>query len=310
MTINKFLAILGGCIVCSTLPNTVQAEEKLSLILASEPWELSGVAALPNGGGYAVVGNTTENLGYKWPSGEDWRVHPKIWDLESVDVASTPGGEVLWLVLGEGDKEHEAPALLAEPENKSARYRLDDDFREICGRGVEGLSLRHNEGKWPAVVLWEGGYFSPGQCESEDDRKYIANKPFDAPKFVIIEWEKGVGFKSIYVKRTKLTVDSAPNGQFRATDVAWYNDELIVLLGSTEVDGGPDFDHTWLQRFDLAGKPVEDPVKLEEKWGDFRREKNWEALDTSPDGKQIIMGYDRDGASVLVVFNNPFLKKP
>ena len=69
------------------------------------------------------------------------------------------------------------------------------------------------------------------------------------------------------------------------------------------------YNHTWLQRFDLNGDQVGEPVKLEGKWGDFRKGKNWEALDITSDGGTFVMGYDgKRGSSQLADFPNPFLE--
>ena len=104
-----------------------------------------------------------------------------------------------------------------------------------------------------------------------------------------------------------LDAPSLPTGLFHATDIAWHGDEMIVLLGSTGKGGGPPYAHTWLQRFRPDGSRVGKPVKLEEEWGRFREGKNWEALDVSPDGRTLILGYDaKSGSTSLVLFPNPF----
>jgi len=292
-------AALAGYFTCSPLTGSAQAGGPLTLIPAHGPLEISGVAALPDGKRYAVVGDDTDRHGRIWPGGAAWKVKPKIGDMESVDVAVAPDGEVLWLVLGEDDR------LLAEPRDKHARHQLGEAFREVCGRGLEGLTLRHHDDKWQAVVLWEGGFYDPDDCD-DNDKDLPGTTGFAIPKIALVAWQKGKGPSDISPP-IELDVPAAPNGRFRATDVAWHGDEIIVLLGATGAGGRPPYAHTWLQRFDLTGNIVGAPVKLEDDWGDFRKHKNWEALDTTPDGQHLVMGYDgKRGSSTLVVFENPF----
>ncbi len=285
------LALAGSQAACASAP--------LSLVTAHGPLEISGVAALPGGAGYAVVGDETASHGRIWPSGRAWKIRPDIEDLESLDVALDENGRVLWLVLGETDR------LVAEPGKGGARARLPDSFREICGRGLEGLSLRRRDGEWHGVVLWEGGYLSPRSC-APDDRARQRKTPSAKPKIGFFKWRAGTG---IVAPPRPVTLDapSLPTGLFHATDIAWHGDEMIVLLGSTGKGGGPPYAHTWLQRFRPDGSRVGKPVKLEEEWGRFREGKNWEALDVSPDGRTLILGYDaKSGSTSLVLFPNPF----
>ena len=55
---------------------------------------------------------------------------------------------------------------------------------------------------------------------------------------------------------------------------------------------------SWLS---WRGAPGGSAIKLEERWGDFRAGRNWEALDRHPDGR-LVLGYDDAGASFLAVF--------
>ena len=281
--------------------SNVFASEAIGVVTAHGPLEVSGVSILPDGRRYAVVGDDTETHGRIWPGGSSWKIKPKIKDPESLDIAATDSGEVLWLILGEEER------LVGEPQSERARSQLGSEFRPICGRGLEGLSLRWKDGDWQAVVLWEGGYYDSKQCDKADVA-ILKSSPVARPKMAILSWEKGLGIEMIS-QTIELNVPVPPNGHFRATDLAWLDDNLVVLLGSTGKDGKEPYAHTWLQRFDLNGNQVGDPVKLEEKWGSFREGRNWEALDITSDGRTFVMGYDsKDGSSQLAVFANPFLK--
>ena len=71
-------------------------------IEAPEPWEISGVAAVP--GGYAVVGDETHHEGRTWPDGGYWNILPEVRGPESLDVGFGPDGEEVWFVLGEDNR--------------------------------------------------------------------------------------------------------------------------------------------------------------------------------------------------------------
>ncbi|MDP6352794.1 MAG: hypothetical protein QF926_07000 [Alphaproteobacteria bacterium] len=256
---------------------------------APQPLEISGVAAVP--GGYAVVGDGTHDHGRVWPDGARWIIEPQVRGPESVDVGFAPGGGELWLVLGE---DH---GTLGD--SRGGAYVFEDEYREICGRGLEGLAVRWGGGAWDVAVLWEGGFFEPDRpgCGPPGE--------FAKPRVALLEWVGGKGTDGPYRSFT-LDVPLPGDGQrFRAPDLVWDDNRLLVLLAATDA-ADRNFDHTWLQRFDLAGAPVGAPAKLDEIWGAYWDGKNWEGLDWTLDGASLVMGFDAArGRRVLTVFPVP-----
>jgi hypothetical protein len=92
--------------------------------------------------------------------------------------------------------------------------------------------------------------------------------------------------------------------RFRLPDLTWAGDHLLVLLASTDKKRRKR-KHTWLQRFDLEGRPFGEPLKLEKAWGHYHDDKNWEGLDWTLSGTGLVMAYDEkapDNHRALVVF--------
>ncbi len=255
-------------------------------VAAPQPLEISGVAAIP--GGYAVVGDDTDDHGRIWPSGARWRIAPEVKGPESVDVGFGPRGEELWLVLGENKR--------TLSDLGGGTYKFPERYREVCGRGLEGLAVRWDGAAWEVAALWEGGFYK-GDCNAPD--------PFSIPRVAILQWTAGEGTNGP-VREFDLKVPRPDDGErFRAPDLVWHGDGLLVLLGS-EAEGGGGYDHTWLQGFNLDGEAIGTPLKLEEAWGAFRAGKNWEALDWTLDGTRLVMGFDaKTGRRALAVFPYP-----
>lgn len=258
-------------------------------IAAPHPLEISGVAAIP--GGYAVVGDEDPKHGRIWPAGLEFRLPGKLKGPESIDVGYAPDGGQLWLVLGE--KRRKLVDL------QGGRYTFGKKFAETAGRGLEGVTVRWQSGEWQVAVCWEGGYF---------DRNTKLEGEYTRPRVALMSWEPGKKQSSDPEKVFDLDVAQPSRGQrFRAADLAWDAGDLLVLLASTDKTRKKK-KHTWLQRFDLDGRRLGDPVKLEELWGAYRDDKNWEALDQTLDGKGLVMGYDEKDAKkhrALVVFDRP-----
>lgn len=256
-------------------------------VLAPQPLEISGVAAVP--GGYAVVGDNTRNHGRIWPDGGSWRLDPKVNDAESIDVGFSPLGETLWLILGE---DYNKLVGLS-----GGRYKFSRRYNEVCGRGLEGLAVRWSAKAWQVAVLWEGGFYGR-DCTNPRER-------FANPRVAILTWRKGLGSDGPD-HEFELDVPVPADGhRFRAPDLVWLGDDLLVLLASTD-EGDRTFNHTWLQPFDLEGKPTGTPLKLEERWGAYREGKNWEALDWALDGNRLVMGFDASsGRRFLTLFPYP-----
>lgn len=261
----------------------------LTEVAAPHPLEISGVAAIP--GGYAVVGDENPKHGWIWPAGLEFKLPGKLKGPESIDVGFAPDGSELWLVLGE--KKRKLVDL------QGGKYTFGKEFDEIAGRGLEGVAVCWHNSRWQVAVCWEGGYF---------DRKTKLEGEFTRPRVALLSWEPGKKQSSDPEHVFELDVVQPSKGQrFRAADLAWDAGHLLVLLASTDKTRRKKA-HTWLQRFDLDGRRLGDPVKLEELWGPYRDDKNWEALDYTLDGKGLVLGYDEKDETkhrALVVFDRP-----
>jgi hypothetical protein len=149
------------------------------------------------------------------------------------------------------------------------------------------------------AALWEGGFYNPGAKPRKDcERK---KGELRRPIVALFTWKPGRGAASPRELFELAVPDPGDDERFRASDLVWDGDRLLVLLRSTNA-ADDRFSHTWLQRFDLDGEPVGAPIELEEKWGAYCADKNWEALDWTLDGGKLVMGYDRMGPSELVLF--------
>ena len=261
-------------------------------VAAPWPLEISGVAAVP--GGYLVVGDEDPKYGRIWPGGGRFALPAKLKGPESVAWAAAPSGETLCLVLGEKKRR------LVDLQGGSCK--LSKDFAEEHGRGCEGLALRWDETSgagWQAAVAWEGGFYdwdSPRKGE-------VA-----APRIALLPWLPGKKQKMTTEAVITLELPQPSAGQrFRVPDLAWDGEGFLVLLASTDRTRKKRA-HTWIQRFDLDGKPDGTPLKLEKAWGRYRDGKNWEALDRTFDGTGLVLGHDeRDSEKhrALAVFNYP-----
>ncbi len=274
------------------MPCSVQAQSdkpaEVTEIKAPDPWEISGVAALP--GGFAVVGDKNNEYGRIWPGGVRFKIPVKAKDTESMDVGFGPSGQNLWLFLSEDNR------VLVDL--SGGEYKFSETYQEICGRGLEGLAVRWHESKWQVAVVWEGGEYKK-KCKEFPDRQALK------PRVAILSWKKGSGIIKLE-KEFLLDVPNPIDGEnFLATDLVWHGDKLMVLLRSLN-ERSKNYKHTWLQDYTLEGKRTGTPVKLLERWGDYAKNKNFEALDWSTDGKKLVLGYDANkGKRVLITFPFP-----
>jgi hypothetical protein len=256
------------------------------VIHAPKPRELSGVAAVPDG--YAIVGDGNGKRGRIWPSGTKFALPDGLKGPESIDAAVNPDGEELWLVLGEDRRR------LAD--FSGGAHVFDDDFRETHGRGLEGVAVRWDGADWRVAVLWEGGYF---------DYEKGGKGRYARPRVATFAWQKGEGIIAATLNSFELQAEKPSKGQrFRAPDLVWDGDGVLVLLASTDKTRKKRR-HTWLQRFDLTGRPDGNPYRLEAAWGEFWEGKNWEALDWTHDGSGLVLGNDakkKRDEQVLAIF--------
>jgi hypothetical protein len=246
------------------------------------PREISGVAAVD--GAFAVVGDEDDKHVHLWPGGERRKLPAGVKRPESIDIAADAEGEQLWLVLCE--KRGRVRDFRGGKLSLGKATRLD----EAGGRGFEGLALKHADGRWQAAAVWEGGYFS-----GKEDRGKCAQ-----PVLALFDWLPGKGAAGP-VRKIALSVPE-PGGEqrFRAPDLVWLGDDLLVLLVATD-EKRKRQSFVWLQRFGPDGSPIGDPVRLEDLWGDYATKRKWEALDWAPGDRQLVLGHDAKKESKLAL---------
>jgi hypothetical protein len=200
-------------------------------------------------------------------------------DLESIDILAD--GRIA--VLSE-----QLRCLVARERVESDRYTVIAEYgrtlSEFGNLGLEGLAVeRLDDGSSKVAVLWEGGYPIIGAVNPQLREKVgrgplkpiVAIHPIEAPGTVEAEESP----------HTYITLDvplpdgEAPDAQrFRGSDLVWHRwrdpeaedgvmDGFIVLLTSSNSSPeGSDTPRRYLfkllQRFDLEGRPVGDPLDL------------------------------------------------
>lgn len=291
------------------------------------PNEVSGVAVTKDG--FSVVGDETPRHSYTWPAGTAWEIKGEgkggedgVPDAEAIDIGLGPNGEQIALTLSEDTTKF----YFYVPEPYA--FDLPSTFSEQHGRGAEGMSVRWKDGEWDLVVLWEGGYFDKPekskaagekQCPSvEKVTSTEDNGPHDAK---IVRYSISADGKTVRQKGESIALSTStllegvePQERFRATDIAWYKEQLLVLLGSMpppEYVGKDKHNFTWIQGFNQDGSIADDlQIRLEILLGSYREGKNWEALDVYWDEAlnehRLVLGYDAPGPSELIVFSPDF----
>lgn len=289
--------------------------------MVQPPVEISGVAAIK--GGFLIVANNDpdsyftflDNKPHKiWREMEDGE---RICDPESIDVGYGPKGEEIYVILGEDfGRVHIRGA---------STIQLPDDFSEQCGRGAEGVTVRWANNGWDLAVLWEGGIpdkkhqlitnESEENCKSSREKCSRDKIPENAKIALYHLSKEGENLtprpKLLTIETADLLQSIDPEEAFRATDLAWYKGNFLVLLGSTPMRDNSDkrFRHTWIQGFDINGNIIKEwRMELESKWGRFRVDKNWEGLDTTLDESRLIMVYDHEENPTELVAFYPEIK--
>ena len=129
-----------------------------------------------------------------------------------------PGGRSLWLVLGEDNNK-----LI---DLVGGKYKFRRRYNEVCGRGLEGLAVRWADESWQVAVLWEGGFFGR-DCDN-------ARQDFANPRVAIMTWRPSEGSAG---PEREFELDApvpAEGHRFRAPDLVWLGDGLLVLMSSTD----------------------------------------------------------------------------
>lgn len=219
-------------------------------------------------------------------------------DIESVDVLTD--GRVV--VLSE--------RLRALADQQGVVVEYDYPLAEIGRRGLEGLAVRRLPLSGSRVaVIWEGGYPDHESLNPEVE-KMIDFRPLRPVVFVHdlaadarpgrIRWNEG--------RHITLEVPTPPGAEpeaqrFRAPAIEWCRLAargpdvwgFITILSSQNATPRPEFRNHWLQRFDLDGKPVGEPLNLEDHLPAASAHANWEGLAWLEPGQRLILVHEGRG---------------
>lgn len=197
-------------------------------------------------------------------------------DLESLDILGD--GRLIFL-------SEQLRCLIARETPRDGRYvvvaEYDRTLSELGNRGLEGVAVKRlDNGDSRIAVLWEGGYpehFAvPVQL-----REKVCGFPLK-PVIVVHDIKNGEIVGRVNNPAARITLD-APEAEgkpplaqrYRASDLVWHEksssgeDEFIVLMCSG--DSPPDrsarpvrYENKVLQRFDLKGNSVGEPLDLKD----------------------------------------------
>jgi hypothetical protein len=316
--------------------------------------EVSGVAATAVQGEYSIIADEVSDHFANVNAVSKIKKIPHslgisktpICDPESIDVGFKPDGTQKTFVLGEDQK-----TIFVEG---GQPISLPSEFYERCGRGAEGISVRWNAGGWDLVVISEGGFYDKThvpaeykikQCLNEAEEKAIQvdcpflqktvnQKPEDAyfandPVFARY-WVSDDGMEAQLKEMHSLpTKNLQRDGEaFRTSDITWFKDNVLLLLGSMPKPGmrnNDSYKHTWIKGFSLDGAPIDNMTMNFNGipgWDAYRKYskgentivKNWEGLDTTSDGR-LVIAYDEkvaneNGESALLIFQPTFASDP
>ncbi len=203
-------------------------------------------------------------------------------DLEAIDILAD--GRIVVLseqqrcLIGRESKTSDRCGVIAE---------YDRTLSEFGNRGLEGLAVeRRDDGSSRVAVLWEGGYPEYDQVpyQLRDQVGRFPLKPIivihDIEGYGVVSRPTDNTMKTIILDVTEPPGDVPIAQRFRGTDLVWHkwSDEndvdgfrrgFIVMLSS--LNSPPDgsrvdrhYKYKRLQRFDLEGKPVGEPLDLSE----------------------------------------------
>ncbi len=184
----------------------------------------------------------------------------------------------------------------------------DYPLSEFGRRGLEGLAVRRLPNRSSRIaVLWEGGYPDVGSLHPQLQQT-VGLKPLLplifvhdlAPGAVLgrVRWESGLLRITLH---PPVPEGAEPEAQrFRAPDLVWYRWPhapgepwgFLVLLSSQNSVQPQRFLHHWLQRFDLAGQPVGEPLNIADYVPARLGAANWEGLCWYQEGRSLILVHE------------------
>ena len=187
----------------------------------------------------------------------------------------------------------------------------DSLLGEFANRGLEGVAVRPLPGGVSRIaVVWEGGY--PDYASVPWSLRDSVGRRAMRPLVVVHDLNSGVRGVELKTRDAKLAVElevpkpagEEPEAQrFRAPDLVWTRlpggspDDWIflVLIVSQDSVERPQYLYHWLQRFDLKGKPVGEPLDLAQFLPKDIGHANWEGLSWFEPGKSLVLVHESNG---------------
>lgn len=197
----------------------------------------------------------------------------------------------------------------------------DYPLSEFGRRGLEGLAIRPlPDGSSRIAVLWEGGYPSASSIQPQIQ----ASAGTASMKPLLFVHDLGPGETTDRVRwsdgliRTELQVP-IPEGaepaaqRFRAPALVWHRPasaaewSFIVLITSENATSKVEYRYHWLQRFNLRGQPIGEPLDIATLAPADIASANWEGLAWFEPGKSLIMVHEgfRDLPPHAFIFDIP-----
>jgi len=184
----------------------------------------------------------------------------------------------------------------------------DSLLGEFANRGLEGVAVRPLPGGISRIaVLWEGGY--PDYASVPWSVRSTVGRQGMRPLVVVHDLNSGVRGVELKMRDAKLAVElevpkpagEEPEAQrFRAPDLVWTRSRngsvedwsFLVLITSQDSVDRPQYLYHWLQRFDLQGKTVGEPLDLAQFLPKEISHANWEGLSWFEPGKSLVLVHE------------------
>jgi len=184
----------------------------------------------------------------------------------------------------------------------------EGDLSEFAKRGLEGVAVRPLAGAVSRIaIVWEGGYPDypsvPALLRGPLGRKSMP------ARVVIHDLQPRERGKRLRLRDALQTVELdlpvmpgvEPDAQrFRVPDLVWYlwpgSEQpewgFLMLMSSQNSVEKPHYMHHWLQRFNMSGKRIGDPLDLAEFLPPKVSAANWEGLSWFEPGKSVVMVHE------------------
>lgn len=183
----------------------------------------------------------------------------------------------------------------------------DSELAEVAKRGLEGVSIRPlADGASRVAVVWEGGYGDFAGVPARLQRP--VNRGPWLPLIVIHDIARNARVGRVKLRDAVATIEldvPVPQGKepdaqrFRAPDLCWTrlgaDWGFIVLLSSQNSVEKPVYQYHWLQRFNMEGKRVGEPIDLGALVPEHLGGANWEGLNWWEPGKSVVLVHESNG---------------